>query len=488
MVALPKHFSLMSAQTGPDHDDASHKALISDLKSHGFKVTETNGMYGYKERSMMVEHSGKPEELSAIDSLARKYKQHSVLHSSFKLSKNKKGVHHNELRYSDGSPSVFGKGYRLAPEANDLYTEHPTIGKFQMHLDFPEENKTKKAIPVSGSISGQTAAAGPSPKTAPAAMPIQAKISNPPRQKFIKAPIVSSKTPAVNPKSIQSPAKIPSSKPRFTVSSNNVAKAMMHQDGETMVDSRSHASAAGPMPQIMMDWGSKYLVPMKINDVKHLKVGGYVIKVTKKSPDLYAGWVENDANIGHKFERLTMPQLLLQLRSALELYGREQEMLGTEILHSDHAEEEKQEKKKELTDVGQAISDALEETKDASEADKQAKIREKLEALRSKVKEEVIPAKDLAEGLEQPEEECPACESESEECSCYEGLSRPRLEFDGKKVTIFFKSDWGAEDKDNFKDDLKRRAGIILKKREEARSNALEKAKKLIYTMRKNKK
>lgn len=236
-----------------------------------------------------------------------------------------------------------------------------------------------------------------------------------------------------------------------------------------------------------MDWGSKHLVPMRVNDVKHLKVANSVIKVTKKGPDLYAGWVENEANIGHKFERLTLPQLLLQLQSALELYGREDQIANTEVLHSDHAEEEKlQEKKKELTELGQAISEVIDEN--VSEADKQAKIKEKLEALRAKVKSEEIPAKELAEGLESPEEVCPACEQPAEECSCYEGLSTPRLEFDGRKVTIFFKSDWNAEDKDNFKDDLKRRAGIILRKREEARSVALSKAKRLIDTVRKKKK
>jgi len=44
-------------------------------------------------------------------------------------------------------------------------------------------------------------------------------------------------------------------------------------------------------------------------------------------------------------------------------------------------------------------------------------------------------------------------------------LPKPRLEFDGKKVSIFFKSEWSLEDRENFVEDLKRRAGRILKKR-----------------------
>lgn len=488
MAGLPKHFSLISAQRGPEHDEKAHKALLADLEGLGLKVTAVSGKYGHPEKSFMVEHPGREEDKSAVDALGRKYQQDSVLHSSFRSSRGGKGAHHNELRHLDGRPPVMGRGYRVSDSISDYYTDHPSIGRFQMHLDH-DDTEANKAISIVGSpISSQAAAPGPIPKTAPVAMRVQARVPNPPRQKFVKAPIVSSTTPAVNPKSIQSPAKIPSAKPtKIKIAKSDIVKAMMHQDGETMIDSRSHAAAVDASPQPLMDWGSKHLVPMRVNDVKHLKVANSVIKVTKKGPDLYAGWVENEANIGHKFERLTLPQLLLQLQSALELYGREDQIANTEVLHSDHAEEEKlQEKKKELTELGQAISEVIDEN--VSEADKQAKIKEKLEALRAKVKSEEIPAKELAEGLESPEEVCPACEQPAEECSCYEGLSTPRLEFDGRKVTIFFKSDWNAEDKDNFKDDLKRRAGIILRKREEARSVALSKAKRLIDTVRKKKK
>lgn len=317
MAGLPKHFSLISAQLGPDHDDQAHQALVSDLQGLKMKVTETDGKYGYPEKSLMVEHQGRSEDKSAVDALGRKYQQKSVLHSSFKGTKGKKGAHHNELRYMDGSPSVTGKGYRVDPSVDDNYTEHPSIGKFQMHLDFDS-----------------------------------------------------------------------------------------------------------PEP----------------NDATSMDQADSVKKSAKKAP-----------------------KIKLAKRDIVKAFSPEESETSN-------------------------VAKSSEDSKDDSEADKQAKIREKLEALRAKVKEEVIPAKDLAEGLENPEEECPACESQSEECSCYEGLSRPRLEFDGKKVTIFFKSDWGAEDKDNFKEDLKRRAGIILRKREEARSNALVKARKLIDTMRKGKK
>lgn len=442
---LPKNFTMMSAQIGKDHDHQAHSGLIADIHALGLKhkVTEINGKYGYPEKSLMVEHKGRPQDISALDNLARKYKQESVLHSSWEQGSNGKGSHKNELRYTDGRPSVFGKGYRVNPEADDYYSDHPKFGRIQMHLDF--DSKESKKSNSQEDLVAQTAAPGPKVISSPVAISTPQKIDNPPRKKYKK-----------------SEKQLPKHSDL-----NEISKAMLHQDGETMVDTRSHTAASSSLPQSMMNWGASHLVPMKINEVKNINIGNCVIKVTKKSPDLYSGWVEVEANIGHKFERLTMPQLLVQLQSALEAYGKEDQIFGDpQKTDAESIDDHVIPKKKKLTEIGQAIYDSLD---GSSEADRQAKIKEKLDQLRSKVNSEIIPSKDLAEGIDSPELNCPACESSAEECSCYEGLSAPRLEFDGKKVTIFFKSDWSSEDKDNFKEDLKRRAGIILKKRENIR-------------------
>jgi hypothetical protein len=390
-----------------------------------------------------------------IDAIGRKYNQESVLHSGWKKSDGDKGVHHNELRYMDGRPSVFGKGYRLAPEAEDYYTEHPEIGKFQMHLDFPsDKDETEKAVTSSGSVSIQTAAPGPEVRPSKPVVSKPEKTQNPPRPKYKKGPIVSSKTPAESPDSKESPAK-----PTAEEKSKSLAKTLLHQDGETLIDTRAHAAALTALPPSMIKWGAAHLTPMKLNEAKELKLGDCTIKIVKKSPDLYNGWIEKEANIGHKFERLTMPQVLMQLQSSLETYGREDQV----FTYPEKTESESIEEK-----VDPDTSTVLGKN---SQADKQALILEKLESLRKKIKVEEIPSKDLAKGIENPEKSCPACESSSEDCSCYVGLSAPKLEFDGKNIKLFFKSDWSTEDKDNFKEDLKRRAGIILRKREESRKS-----------------
>jgi len=104
---------------------------------------------------------------------------------------------------------------------------------------------------------------------------------------------------------------------------------------------------------------------------------------------------------------------------------------------------------------------------DKAEADKQAKeLEQKLKEMEAKKDQpEVIHGKDLMAGLSNPEKECEACEQPVDDCICYVGLPKPRLEFDGKKVSIFFKSEWSLQDRENFVEDLKRRAGRILKKR-----------------------
>jgi hypothetical protein len=457
---LPKNFTMMSAQTGKDHDHQAHAGLMADIHALGLKhkVTEINGKYGYPEKSLMIEHKGRPQDISALDNLARKYKQESVLHSSWEQGSNGKGSHKNELRYTDGRPSVFGKGYRVNPEADDYYSDHPKFGRIQMHLDFDSKEATK-AITSQGNLSIQTAAPGPEVRPAPPAIAKPEKTDNPPRKKFKKVP---ANAPETSPESNESPAK----------PVKDLNKTILHQDGETMIDTKSQGIAISALPKSMIAWGVTHMVPMKLNEVKDLSIGDARIKIVKKSPDLYAGWIEKEANIGHKFERLTLPQLLIHLQSALETYGREDQVFAVPSkTESDSIEEKIQPKlqKKNLTEIGKAISDAIDETPESSEADRQAKILEKLETLRAKIQSEIIPSKDLAQGIDEPEEFCSACEAEAEECSCYEGLSAPRLEFDGKKIKIFFKSDWSPEDKDNFKDDLKKRAGIILKKREGAR-------------------
>jgi hypothetical protein len=132
MKILPPNFSMISAQTGKDHNEEAHQSLKKDLKAHGMKHTEVEGYYGNPEKSYMVEHSGKPEEHKKIEELGRKHKQESVLHSEYK-----NGERSNTLKYSDKRPDITGTGHTMDNSATDFYTKHPTLGKFQLGLNFP---------------------------------------------------------------------------------------------------------------------------------------------------------------------------------------------------------------------------------------------------------------------------------------------------------------------------------------------------------------
>ena len=75
-----------------------------------------------------------------------------------------------------------------------------------------------------------------------------------------------------------------------------------------------------------------------------------------------------------------------------------------------------------------------------------------------------IPTKDMIAGMLNPEKDCDACERPIQGCVCFTGMPSPRLEFDGRKVTIFFKSEvWDLEAQEAFVMDFKRCAGRILR-------------------------
>lgn len=96
-----------------------------------------------------------------------------------------------------------------------------------------------------------------------------------------------------------------------------------------------------------------------------------------------------------------------------------------------------------------------------------------LHGLVDKLKEhkETLVAKDLTKSIDDPDTECSACERAADDCVCYTGLPKPRVEFEGGKLSVFFKSEWQEEDRQNFLDDLKKRmlSGVMKNRTEEAR-------------------
>lgn len=221
-----------------------------------------------------------------------------------------------------------------------------------------------------------------------------------------------------------------------------VKKAFLQGDGETLTDPKSHDAAKAALNPSLMDWGVKNLVPMAIDHQGEFELGGKVIKVRKVLEDLYSGWVEHENKIIHSFEKITLPLVLSQLQSKLELYGKEEAAVADKPI-----------------DQGSVTGPV--------------DISSKIKELQEKVKEQVIAAeiketitgKELASGIENPEKECAACERPSDQCVCYTNLPVPRVEVTPKGVNIFFKSEWNEEDIQNFKYDICRRAGLVLNRR-----------------------
>lgn len=296
-------------------------------------------------------------------------------------------------------------------------------------------------------------------------------------------------------------------------------KAYLHNDQQTKTDLLTHLASLGTVSDELMKWGTEKLVPLEKDAVESLDLYGRTVKVRKLDPDIYSGWIEDAGQKIHGFERVTLPELLAQLQSKLELYNKPEPQSVTQpisleekIAHLQtairaHASElgfEIPEREFDLTDkrkarrslkklkekVSAAISkepfDETEQDEDSEaqafkEADenRQKKIlSEEVNEIERQIKEihqhvvaqdpnapVEVSRKELMPGLVRPETQCPDCEQPVDECLCYVGLPRPRLEFDGKKVTIFFKSEWDIESRESFVEDLKRRAGRLLRRR-----------------------
>lgn len=217
-----------------------------------------------------------------------------------------------------------------------------------------------------------------------------------------------------------------------------LAKAFIHNDGQSQTNAQTLAVVTSSLPPDLLSWGNFHFGTMNKDDLKQLELpSGFTLKVRKVLDDLYSGWMEKNGIINHSFERLSLPELLQQLRSKTETYS---EVNVSEMLNVKKPEDPKI----------SALQETISNLKNELQSIKENKIQ--------------IPAKEMIEGIDHPEKNCPACERDAEKCICYTNMPKPRVEFDGKTFTFFFKSEWNDEDCLNFVDDMKKRAGWLLEK------------------------
>jgi hypothetical protein len=526
---LPKHFSVVSAQKGTVHDEQAHRALETDLRSAGLKAREAECYYTPKdqknpirEKNFLVEHTGTEGQKALIDALGQKYGQESTLHSS-RISNpqkheggHKTSTHHNELRFMDGSPSLSGQGHFQGN--GHIKGDHTKVGdiSFRLHLEKPPEDprfsededeeddkKVEKAGEGSHNPEVRSMADSYASKnglkishgTHVTVDPVRAgKIAqayegmkHEPNHPEVKASYDALKQEtAAQFKHLQEHGyKFSRMEPGQTPPYKNSGD--MHRDvrenkhlwyhptDQGFGSEESHHKDHPMLEPTGHEHGGKLVLHNDAFRIVH-DVFGHAKEGSSFGP-------QGEEKAWHEHMQMYSPKAQKALTT--ETRGQNSYInFGPHAAHNKanpgktkYAEQKAGLLPKfahEMTSVKKSLDHA------GNEADKQAMIGERLELLRSKLKGEVIPAKDLKEGLDNPETHCPACEEKSESCNCYDGLSAPKTAFDGKKVTIIFKSDWSGEDRDNFKEDLKRRAGVILKKHADSRSIALEKARELV--------
>lgn len=138
---LPRAFTLISAQTGKDHDEGRHQSLQRDLTDNGFALHEVRGHYGHPEKSFLVPHNGSLEAKLPLNDLARKYNQESILHSVA-------GRH--ELHFTSGQQSYTGEGHDEGEHLSDYFTELPDGRRIQLNVAPPKEEHAhiSKAVAV----------------------------------------------------------------------------------------------------------------------------------------------------------------------------------------------------------------------------------------------------------------------------------------------------------------------------------------------------
>jgi hypothetical protein len=400
---LPDHFSLLSAQHGPTHNDEAHKKLHGKLQEHGFSPIEIDGHYGHPEKSYLVPHDGSPQSQKTIEDLAFKdHSQESVLHSS-------RGQ--NELKMRDGTPSWRGEGHVHGQEFDSYYSVLPSGHKFRLNVAAPQEGVKKSDDEME-----------------------------------LKKPHCYGKHDGVWVFHATHPSH----------NDSLVGDKYENLDDGGFKDAIAHAKKRGVGSIVLSGTPPGKLLTRIHPDLGPIEPG-HISKseeesaVAESKKNKSSARLVKTANLGTRLKELKN-KVNSDLQSG-KLKGKKVSMPVQEFVN-EHTK---------LVDVLESPS----HDDDKAEADKQAKeLEQKLKEMEAKKDQpEVIHGKDLMAGLSNPEKECEACEQPVDHCICYVGLPKPRLEFDGKKVSIFFKSEWSLQDRENFVEDLKRRAGRILKKR-----------------------
>lgn len=275
----------------------------------------------------------------------------------------------------------------------------------------------------------------------------------------------------------------------------DLKKTFLQNDKKTVSSIEDHTASLRSTPKALMDWGVEKLTSLAKDATAQIELDGKIIKVRKLDADQYSGWIEHEGNKIHAFEHITLPELMTQLQSKLELYGREEQVTNKTKDDPEASAPDVQSRLEQLRDrirghlsqmglepedvdgeehkpFDETEVDEDKEKKDFDAAGKekrekmafgeQNEIEDQLKDLHQDLKEH-ISQDDVSLATKEAnldgESACPDCGSSKRFCECFSGLPEPRVEIDlkNKKINVFFKSEWGQEEKDAYLIDVRRR-------------------------------
>jgi ADP-ribose pyrophosphatase YjhB (NUDIX family) len=251
-------------------------------------------------------------------------------------------------------------------------------------------------------------------------------------------------------------------------------KAYERVDGTTLVDPREYYGARQTADGQLLSWIQGVVSGLGIGDSKTVSIPHSSSQVTirKIQQDMYSGWVSDEqGDIKHKYDRLTLPALVTQIESVEELsVGKEKPqapaaapaaaapIVVVNVPKSDEGatlqnrikslESELSTSGSERQEVASKLNTLIEGIKKLGEIvnkpkEEKTDVATKLTSLKEKVENGLEKAY-VVDQIGQPDV-CTACSQQA--CVCFSHLSRPVVQKTDEKVKIVFGKDFNNLDR-----------------------------------------
>lgn len=251
----------------------------------------------------------------------------------------------------------------------------------------------------------------------------------------------------------------------------DLKKAFERRDDYTLVDPREYYGALGTADKDFLSELKGVVDDIPIGSSEDVNIPGQKtqLRIRKLANDMYSGWtIDENGDITHLFDRLTLPAVASQIKATQELYEgsekkEEKESLKEKIKNlSEEVKNHKSdslaikmgrliEKLSHLNELATENTKTINVLKDKMEKEPSDSVLSKLEYL-SKLSAK-CPKKVLVSKTGTPDK-CEGCGNE--ECDCFRHLSKPSIQkSENGKLIIHFGDDYNTHDRINFLKQMK---------------------------------